>query len=344
MTAAAAQAMAQGSANLNPLFFDAEYASNSPYGRRIIPPVLLYFTELINGATDGFPGCHTIWRGCEFEWGEPIYVDESLRAVSRLQDARIINSRFGGGKAAIQDYETVSHDLEGIYKGTYRTSWHRFSRKNASQSSKYKSIERKIWSDDELESIWEEYRNQNFRNIRGADPLYFEDVQVGDTIPHIVKGPITLTSKMAFEFAQGSGGWVVGHELALELNTRYPNLAIRNEENVPEPPVSIHWTNERCQKYLGMPGAYEAGFERLNWYVQLIMNWMGDHGRFRAMKIDFRGFHWQGDLIRLHGEVVDKRLEDDRGLVDLKIQTVTHRDEETSVGKLTVELPQRQGG
>ena len=343
LTASTARRMAQGAANMNPLFFDKDYAAKSPYGRRIAPPCLLYFTELVNGATDGFPGAHTIWRGCEFEWGDPLYVDEPMRSVSYLKDAVIINSRFGGGKAAIQDYETVSHNMDGVYKGTYRTSWHRFSRKSAQQSSKYKKIERKIWTDEELEGVWEEYRNQNFKNIRGGEPLYFDDVQVGDEVPHIVKGPITLTSKMAFEFAQGSGGWVVGHELALELNTRYPNLAIRNEENVPEPPVSIHWTNERCQTYLGMPGAYEAGFERLNWYMQLIMNWMGDHGRFRAMNIDFRGFHWQGDLIRLHGTVTDKRVEDGKGLVDLKIQTVTHRDEETSAGKLTVELPQKSG-
>jgi acyl dehydratase len=268
-----------------------------------------------------------------------MYVDERIRAVSYLKDAVIINSRFGGGKAAIQDYETVAHNMDGEYKGTYRTSWHRFSRKNASQSSKYSKIERKMWTDDELEEVWEEYRNQNLKNIQGGTPLYFEDVNVGDQAPHIVKGPITLTSKMAFEFASGAGGWVVGHELALALNTRAPNLAIRNEENVPEPTVSIHWTNERCNKYLGMPGAYEAGFERLNWYVQLIMNWMGDYGRFRSMKIDFRGFHWQGDLIRLHAEVVGKRLEDGKGLVDLKIKTVTQRDDETSEGKLTVELP-----
>ncbi len=341
VTAHGARAMAQGAANMNPLFYDQDYAAKSSYGRVIAPPILLYSTELVNGATDGFPGCHTIWRGCEFEWGEPMYVDEKIRGVTTLKDAVVINSRFGGGKAAIQDYETVSHNMDGEYKGTYRTSWHRFSRKNASQSSKYKSIERKMWTEDELDAVWAEYHSQNLTNIQGDTPLYYEDVNVGEQVPHIVKGPITLTSKMAFEMAQGSGGWVVGHELALALNERSPNLAIRNEENVPEPPVAIHWTNERCNKYLGMPGAYEAGFERLNWYVQLIMNWMGDYGRFRSMKIEFRGFHWQGDLIRLHAEVMDKRIEDGKALVDLKIQTITQRDDQTSEGKLTVQLPQK---
>ncbi len=344
MSAETALRMARGTGNMNPLFFDREYAERSPYGRRIIPPATLYDTELVNGATDGFPGCHTIWRSCEFEWGEPIYVEEPIRAVSYLKDAALINSRFGGGLAAIQDYETVAHNMEGVYKGAYRTSWHRFSRQAATQSSKYKGIERQIWTDEQIEAVYDEYASQNRKNVRGDKPLYFEDVELGSEVPYIVKGPITLTSKLAFEFANGGVGWAVGHELAMDLNKRYPNLAIRNEENVPEPPISIHWTNERCQKYLGMPGAYEAGFERLNWYVQLIMNWMGDHGRLRNMTLEFRGFHWQGDLIRLYAHVVKKRLEGGKGLVDLKIQTITHRDDLTSEGKITVALPVKGNG
>ncbi len=145
--------------------------------------------------------------------------------------------------------------------------------------------------------------------------------------------------------AFGAGGWFVGHELALELWEVAPRLAIRNEENVPEPPVAIHWTNERCQKYLGMPGAYEAGFERLNWFTQLIMSWMGDHGAFRTMHVEFLGFHWQGDAIRLFGRVTDKRVIDGRPLVELEIWSMSHpRGEKTTKGSVTVQLPSRAAG
>jgi hypothetical protein len=32
---------------------------------------------------------------------------------------------------------------------------------------------------------------------------------------------------------------------------------------------------------------------------------MGDHGKLRKLSVQFRGFHWQGDAIRLHGKVTE---------------------------------------
>jgi hypothetical protein len=336
---------ARGFADMNPLYHKEKYAAKSPWGRIITPPAVLCYAETVNGATDGFPGCHTIWRGVDYDWKRPIFADEVVKSRTCLEDARIIDdSKFAGGKAAVQNYSTEVRSLQDEYIGAYRTSWHRFSRSGAKKESKYAGIERHMWTDEELEGVWEEYRNQNLKNRRGADPLYFEDVEKGTEVPYIIKGPVTLTSKIAFEMAFGAFGWFVGHELAMSLWERSPRLAIRNEENVPEPPVAIHWTNERCQKYLGMPGAYEAGFERLNWFTQLINGWMGDHGKLRKLSCQFRGFHWQGDACRLHAEVIGKRVEGDEHLIDLRIWTEAHpRGEKTTDGEMVVELPSKAG-
>jgi len=336
---------ARGFADMNPLYHKEAYAKKSPWGRIIAPPATICYAETVNGATDGFPGCHTIWRGVTYDWKRPMYADEVVKSTTYLEDVYIIeDSNFAGGKAAVQNYATDITTFEDELIGTYRTSWHRFSRSGAKKSSKYAGIERHIWTDEELDGVWAEYHNQNLKNRRGAEPRYFEDVEVGDEVPYIIKGPVTLTSKLAFEFAFGAFGWFVGHELALALWEKAPRLPIRNEENVPEPPVAIHWTNERCEKYLGMPGAYEAGFERLNWFTQLINNWMGDHGKMRRLDVQFRGFHWQGDACRLHAEVTGKRVENGEHLVDLKVWTQSHpRDQRTTDGTLVVELPSKAG-
>jgi hypothetical protein len=315
---------ARGFADMNPLYHKEAYAAKSPWGRIISPPATICYAETVNGATDGFPGCHTIWRGVEYDWKRPMFADEVVKSSTVLEDVYIIqDSKFAGGKA-------------------YRTSWHRFSRGKAKESGKYADIERHMWTDEELDGVWQEYHEQNLKNRRGAEPLYFEDVEVGDQVPYIIKGPVTLTSKIAFEMAFGAFGWFVGHELALALWEKAPRLPIRNEENVPEPPVAIHWTNERCQKYLGMPGAYEAGFERLNWLTQLVNNWMGDHGVLRGLSCQFRGFHWQGDACRLFAEVTGKRVEKGEHLVDLRIWTESHpRGQRTTDGEMVVQLPSK---
>ena len=331
-------------ADMNPLFLDRDYATRSLWGRLLCPPGVLAWTEQVNGATDGFPGCHTIWRGCELEWERPVFAGEAIRSVSILADAELVDSRFGGGRAAVQDYETISETLGGEPVGTYRTSWQRFARGGAKEASTHEATERPQWSDEDLEAVAAEYRAQNLSQRRGDEPLYWEDVDEGTEIPYILKGPTTLTSKLAFESLGWPGGWVVGHELALELFERYPDLATRNEENALEPPVAIHWTNERCQRYLGMPAAYEAGYERLNWMIQLLMSWMGDHGMLRRLSMRFRGFHWQGDVIRLYGRVREKSVVDGRRLVELDIETKTHRDETTTTGSAVVALPSSETG
>lgn len=337
--------LARGIGDLNRLYVDEGYAKKSIWGGLLAPPASLCWTETVNGATDGFPGCHTIWRGVEYEWERPLIAGEPIGSRTYLVDAEIVKSEFAGGDAAVQRYETEAYTLDGSYIGAYRTSWHRFSRNRAKKSSKYAGVERHTWTDDELDAVWAEYKTQNLANRRGSEPLYFEDVVVGEEVPHIIKGPITLTSKIAFEMAFGAIGWFVGHELAMELWEVAPRLPIRNEENVPEPPVAIHWTNERCQKYLGMPGAYEAGFERLNWFTQLLMSWFGDHGMMRALKLAFKGFHWQGDAVRLFAKVTGKRVEGGQHLVDLDIWTMSHpRGDRTSEGGATVELPSRDSG
>jgi acyl dehydratase len=336
---------ARGFGDQNPLYYDLAYATASPWGRQLAPASIIGYAEMVNGATDGFPGCHAIWRECEFEWARPLYADEPMNAASQLTGARLVDSQFAGGRAAIQDYETNLRDLDGQFIAAFRTSWHRFERKKATGASKYAGIAPIQWTNEQLEAVWAEYRAQNRANRRGATPLYAEDVTVGSDIPYIIKGPINLTSKLAFEFARGAGGWFVAHEMALELFERHPALPIRNEENVPEPPVGIHWTNERCRKYLGMPGAYEAGYERLAWYTQLLMSWAGDHGALRRMQVRFLAFHWQGDAIRLYGKVTGKRVVAGEHLVDLEISTVSHpRGELTSQGSATVVLPGRAAG
>ncbi len=73
-------------ADLNPLYRNQKAAGRSIWGRLLVPPGVLAWTEQVNGATDGFPGCHTIWRGCELEWERPIFVGERVYSTTYLRD------------------------------------------------------------------------------------------------------------------------------------------------------------------------------------------------------------------------------------------------------------------
>jgi len=248
----------------------------------------------------------------------------------------LIPSKFAGGRAARQDHETVITNQDGKVKGTYKASWHRFERGGAKKASKYKGRELAHWTKEDIEKIKEEYKREE---RRASTPLYWEDVNVGDEIPTIIKGPTTQISKFAYESIAGPGGWFVGHHLAFELFEKHPGLAFVNEDGIPEAPVAIHWSNERSQRYLGLPGAYDAGYERINWIIQSLMNWMGDDAFLRRLVVRFPKFALLGDLTRCHGKVKRKREEKDKGIVELDIWTQIQNGDITTTGKAEVILP-----
>jgi hypothetical protein len=76
----------------------------------------------------------------------------------------------------------------------------------------------------------------------------------------------------------------------------------------------------------------------------MLMHWIGDHGMLRGIDMQFRGFHWQGDVVRLYGHVTDKQIVDGVYLVNLDIETRSHRDEVTTKGTAVVQLPSRDAG
>ena len=327
---------ATGIADMNPLFLDEEYAKSSHYGTIILPPGMLSMMERVNGATDGLPGCHTIWRHATLEWYLPMKLGDVLKSSTRLLDVREVESKFGGGRSVIQDYETTVKSKNDEVVGIYKTSWLRFERAKSKGAGKYMARPLAHYTPEEIEDI----KAQDKREVRrGSQPLYWEDVQVGEEIPPKIKGPTTTTSKIAFELAGGSGGGVVGHELAFELFERHPGLPFINEQGIPEAPLAIHWSNERCQKILGLPGAYEAGYERINWMVQGYMNWMGDHGRMKKLFVRFPRFSLLGDTTWCKGKVVGKRIEGENHIVALDIWTENQMGENTTVGQAEVILP-----
>ena len=336
---------ALGSGDDNPLYLDRAHAEASRHGSRIAPPSITGYLERSNGASDGFPGCHTIWREASYEWARAMRVGEVLDSSSYLRHVEIIPSKFGGGRAAIQNYETVIVDESGAPIGRYDTSWHRFERSGAKKASTLKKRELASYTPDDIERIKADYRKER---RRGADTLHWEEVQLEEEMPFVVKGPTTQISKFAFESWMGAGGWFVGHKLAFDLFDKHPGLPFINEQGIPEAPVAIHWSNERSQSILGLPGAYEAGYERTSWIVHMITNWMGDEGHLYQLTQRYPTFNLLGDTTWCHGTVKEKFLLNEpvdgkRHAVRCEIWTVNQRGDITTTGQAVVLLPGAEG-
>jgi acyl dehydratase len=332
----------------NPLYFDLDYAKKSPHGTIILPPGVMQHIEQINARTDGMPGMHALFRGLTLMWKRPIRMGEVVLGKTYLQEAFASKSQLSG-ISVIQDYESIGKTPDGEEVARVYTSWSRHQRAAAAKSkgARQKGRDQAWYTDEDLEKIKQAYKNE----IRqGADPLFWEDVKVGDEITPVVKGPTCLAQRMFGEGGAivssetkigGSGDWGVQHAQFWKLLEKHPGLPYYNEQGVPEVPVTIHNDNERAQRYLGLPGAYDAGMQRVNWTVHALTNWMGDHGFLRKLTIIFRQINIMGDTTWCGGKVIDKRVEDGKHVVDLEIWNRNEVPHEVTTGSAEIVLPSK---
>ncbi len=303
---------------------------------RLAPPTILFAMDrIVSGYVGGLPGIHAMYGGTDFHWRRPVREGDHLVGASVLLDLEEKASAFAR-RAIKQTYRTTFTDAAGTVVCEADSWCFRTERDTARERAKYAPGEPHRYSAAELERIRHGYRDEV---VRGADPRYWEDVRVGETLPEVVKGPLTVTSVVAF--VQGWGSlYVRAHGLAFDLFERHPALAIPNAFGVPEPPERVHW-DDAMARAVGVPSAYDYGPERVAWLGHLVTNWMGDAGHLARLAVQVRRHNLIGDTTWCRGSVTASALLDGRGEVTLGLTAVNQRDETIAVGQAVVVLPRR---
>jgi len=304
----------------------------------VAPPTILFAMDrIVSGYVGGLPGIHAMYAGTDFRWRQPIREGDRIIGHSVLLDLVEKPSRFAR-RAIQQTYRTTFRNQHGA-EVCKADSWcFRTERDTAREVGKYRATERAHYTEDDIERIRQSYREEE---IRGERPRHWDDVNVGDALPPVCKGPLTVTSVIAF--VQGWGSlYVRAHGLAFDLFDRHPALGIPNDFGSPEPPERVHW-DEPFARAVGVPGAYDYGPERVAWLGHLVTNWIGDQGELRRLNAQVRRHNLIGDTTFCRGAVSGKREDGARGLVELDLHAVNQRGEVTASGTAEVSLPRRGG-
>ena len=94
-----------------------------------------------------------------------------------------------------------------------------------------------------MRNWWRFTATMREEEVRGKTPRYFEDVKVGDKLPTMVKGPMTVTGFIAY--AQGWGGlYIRANKLNWQQIHKHPGLGIKNRFGIPDCPERVHWESE----------------------------------------------------------------------------------------------------
>jgi len=141
-----------------------------------------------------------------------------------------------------------------------------------------------------------------------ADQVCFEDVNVGDEIPKLVKN---CTTQQLVMWATGSGDM-----------------------------YQIHYDKDFAAGN-GLPGVIVHGALKNAFLGQILWDWIGEKGKIKKYNCQYRGMDVPGQDIICRGVITAKRQEDGKNLVDLDIWTEKPDGEKTSPGKATVILSSR---
>ena len=204
---------------------------------RVAPPTILFAMDrIVSGYVGGLPGIHAMYAGTDFRWRIPIREGDRVTGESVLLDLVERPSSFAR-RAIQQTYRTTFANQDGGIVCEADSWCFRTERDAAREKGKYAGVGRARYSPEQIEEIRRSYRDEV---VTGATPRYWEDVTVGESLPPVCKGPLTVTSVIAF--VQGWGGlYVRAHGLAFDLFDRHPALGILNDFGSPEPPERVHW-------------------------------------------------------------------------------------------------------
>jgi acyl dehydratase len=331
---------AHGIGDDNPLWCDPEYAKQSCHGGLIAPPSFLFACDrIISGYVGGLPGVHAMWAGADFTWHEAIRRNDEIHTRAWLKDLVMHDTEFSG-RAVQQIYRVEFYNQEDLLlceadSWCFRTD-RDLAREKGTKYTEVKQRAQKQYTDQELVDIYRHYANEE---IRGANPRYFEDVDIGDEMPTMVKGPMTVTGFIAY--AQGWGGlYIRANKLAWQQHRKHAGLGIENRFGIPDCPERVHWETELAQT-VGAPEAYDYGPERFSWMTHHMSNWMGDAGFLVNTEARIRRHNPVGDTLFITGQVEEKCQEGSQCLIKVS-QQARNQDGELSIeGTSTVRLPSR---
>ncbi|MFQ5858616.1 MAG: MaoC family dehydratase N-terminal domain-containing protein [Anaerolineae bacterium] len=323
----------------NPLWLDREYAQRTRWGSLLAPPSFLYATSrVVSGYVGGLPGVHAMFAGTHWHWFRPIKEGCRITPETRLKDLIIKDTQFAG-PAVQQIYETHFHDEEGQLLATADSWCFRTERETARELGKYEKerATQHVYSEEELEAIWQHYCREE---VRGANPRLWEDVQVGEELTPVVKGPMSPTTSIAYLLGWG-GLYLRAHRFAFEQYRRHPKLGIPNAQNVPEPPERVHWDSDLARR-VGVPAAYDYGPERVSWMSHLMTNWIGDDGFLEELYVEIRHHNIMGDTTWCKGRVAAKEVEDGKHLIRCDLWAHNQDDKLSVKGYAVASLPSGQ--
>ena len=318
----------------NPLYISEELVSTNLFGTMLGHPSVLYcFDDTF--VAPGLPGIHALYAGVDWEFLRPVLLNDRISATARLLDVEAKHGKFCGAMA-LQTGQVVYRNQRGETLARATSHVMRTPRDDARQRGKYMNVPRYRYSPEELEAIDKAYDSEE---ISGDVPRYWEDVQAGEQLPSIVKGPLSSDDMLSFvdvvrgtlNFAYFRDHW-----------RRHPQDVYWDPETGMPDSWDASMVKDSVAQVFGFPFAHDSGIQRVCWLENLITNWISNLGFLESIRVKLVRPNFIYDTTWCKGRVSGRSAEGGKHRVELDVWCENQRGEITAEGSATVALVSRQ--
>ena len=329
----------------NPFWRDPTYAGGTRWGGIIAPP--LYETCIAFGSAFGgrlrVPGIARLAGGSKHIYNLPIRPGDVFSVYDMYDgftEKQVHDKPYRMFIESVPRYyvnqrnEVAAIEVHrNIYMATPPAK-----RGKKKENKMYQDKTRHLCTPEELDLIHQSYEDTlSGKYRRGAEPRYWEDVNVGDELPLVMRGPVDVTDSCArttvscYRYAYAIKWACMRNHLSTHpIDPETGEYILRRD---------WHYTDHAAQ-LVGYPMANSAGIQNEMMLVQAVTDWMGDDAFVKAVDSQDRKMVFYGDITYVKG-TVQKKYVDENGLNLIDILVVGENQDHVVHTKsvYTVKLP-----
>src|SRR6476620_2694388 len=141
-------------------------------------------------------------------------------------------------------------------------------------------------------------------------PIYLDDVAVGDAIPPREFRPLTIVDTVR---------WA-----GLQENWQH-----------------LHYDRDHVRQHNGLRTFIASGAYRQALLIRMLTDWIGPRGWLRKINVRHTHSTFEGDMMRFSGQVVEKSSDPSDSWITCEVEGRNQEDRQILTGRCTVILPRR---
>ncbi len=141
-------------------------------------------------------------------------------------------------------------------------------------------------------------------------PIYFDDVSVGDAIPPSEYGPLTIVDTVR---------WA-----GLQENWQH-----------------LHYDRDHVRQHNGLHTFIASGAYRQALLMRMLTDWIGPLGWLKKISIRHTYSTFEGDMMRFGGTIVEKSSDASESWIACELEGTNQDNKKILNGRCTVILPNR---